>query len=212
MSSTSGGTATDGSGGGNGTPARVTDPGDANPDPNSNSTELLQWIMQHIINDPLQGMGAIRALRAMDVRGWNEFGLLGYQDIDTLGHVAHRAATDNNAEVQEEGARPMVKRKLKMFIAYFKFRSQFTTGFNWKSISLNDFNDFRMKTYYDPSDSTPDEAIRRGDAEIIRNDAINSTNATPGHTSYSGWYDCTYAWSRYNHTTFKYWWYYCHDG
>ena len=68
----------------------------------------------------------------------------------------------------------MVKRKLKIFLAYFKFRNQFQSNFDWTKISLNDFNDFCMKTYYDPSDSTPDEAIRRGDAEIIRNNNINS--------------------------------------
>ena len=38
---------------------------------------------------------------------------------------------------------------------------------------------FRMKTYYDASDSTPDDAIRRGDTEIIRNNSINTSNYAP---------------------------------
>ena len=61
---------------------------------------------------------------------------------NTTRHKQQLSDTPAQAEV---GARLMVKRKLKLFMAYYKFQSQFKSNFDWTKMSLNDYNDFRTK-------------------------------------------------------------------
>ena len=89
--------------------------GNETPDENFDGGELLAWIMEHIIQDPVGGDGALAALQTLGVQEFTDLSYMSYAEIDALPHKPAKAATTSTPPEQEIGARVMVRQKIKLF-------------------------------------------------------------------------------------------------
>ena len=71
-----------------------------------------------------------------------------------------------------------MKKKFKAFLSFYKFSCKFYNNFSIESIAQKHYDKFRTSSYFDPADTSPNDAVTRGMDESVAAAAANMP-ATP---------------------------------
>ena len=143
----------------------------------TNRTTVLEFICLDVLDDPLGELGIFKVLTDEGVTSLYDAMMILFAEVKTMPYT--RASRDANGdEIPTGGANLMMKKKFKAFLSCYKFGCKFYNNFSIKSITRKHYNEFRTSSYFDPADTSLNDAVMHGIEETVTAAASNMP-ATP---------------------------------
>ena len=144
----------------------------------SNQTTVLEFICLDVLDDALRELSILKVFTDEGITSLYDAMMVSFDEVEAMPYT-HASRNTNGDKIPAGGASTIMKKKFKAFLSFYKFGCKFYNNFSVDTITRKEFNNFRTLSYFDPTDTSLNNAVTCGLGESVAAVAAPAASNAP---------------------------------